>query len=1156
MAARRRFEDSDSDDSDGSVSSTWTTQSEEKTNYPVDQILAEKEDEESHDMLFLVKWTGYDKSRCTWEPACNFSAPTMEQWVSEKNAIKLGFRTAFPVKTWEHDQKRKAENDRRRWQRRRAMLKKRPDCNRADPPKSHPAFDEDSDSDMETPEPLVFSPPRTLLPGAGRKTSVAQSRSRLKAAAGRNARITQECKEKRRGTDIMADYAREPPAKRSRKPADENQQYKNVEKKGRDGAVPRVEDIQALLARPGEIHSLAQSNLTRDGSQSGLSRTEPCQEDAFEGPVAPHAETIPLTCFYWYNRFDCPHGKEQCRFTHGDCDRIADQALHLQVSEDGTTGWKPKFWSPTKVCFFWNKGGCHQGDTGCWFAHWRPRKFPWVVYSANDEKRNPRPIAEGNHGVLQAELVAPSGPRKIPYERTQGIIKQPCRFWESVGCRDGPNCKWMHGYVEPAAETAQQTSVPKPAHIPPGKIPKTCPYWYYRQNCKKSAESCDFVHGLLEDIGEFGRPLKICPFWLDGNRCIKPASDCKFLHYHAEGIPVGEIPSGRSRGQNAQPTSNMIPQAPPGFFDPSNQMVPSNYPIFDNGIYAPEDPAGYAERLAQESAERAHRKTQVTQAHRPQTPPIAIPGNISPILDAPPPALADMASDSSSESMDVGSGIMESPDTLDTIDSPNTFEVSLQVSDVSKSIPVEIADVELTAMDALKADYPRGQQIVVSQMVMRDLLETFIFPLAPTVLSSGKIFEMQGQDMTQLARILTEQSSVAIAQGLSSLLILYPSHLMLEELVFLERGLSLMEPNCHIYVQVRAVGNNFPTSIPYPPSAGLPKTLERYFYKNHGWEPAKFFAWHNGQHTSKTAKNVYLMTHHMSHKAETEILARYFRELGAQVWTTGTKGSWDNFLKLAELKGSGVVIMHPDFVRYEGIPNLRRLLMKSFNMFQMRVSMKEGIPERLNIKKIMLSGTCTLLMDEMYMKCPKESLDLLKLIVQKNEGKKKKNDRTWGVYGPPQLADWLFNLFGTKEDEREEDQPKLQLRMNLYDQVQLLEDDRDDDDDDAGPGAPLLSSDIEVAASEIPKGIPEGHTAYDAYRNENPAGAARKLLEAFATASLEWTEQYRRVIVIIPPGEVVDPELKKVYDEWEASSKAQHISFWTPDRFMSCFKVK
>lgn len=358
-------------------------------------------------------------------------------------------------------------------------------------------------------------------------------------------------------------------------------------------------------------------------------------------------------------------------------------------------------------------------------------------------------------------------------------------------------------------------------------------------------------------------------------------------------------------------TSNdsMIPQTPPGFFDQPSQVGYSGYSVFDNGRSALEGPAGYTARLAEESAERADRKIEVIQAHRPQISLLASPVHAEPMIDDPPPAFAGVDANSSSEVMDVDSGIVESPDTLHTIDSPNTFEVSFQVSDASKFIPVEIVDLELTAIDALKADYSREPQIVVSQMVMRDLLETFVFPLAPTILSSGKIFEMQGQDMTQLARILTEQSSVAIAQGPSTLLILYPSHLILEELVFLERVRSPIEPNCHICVQVRAVGSNFPTPISTPSSDGLPKTLRRYFQRNHGWEPAKLFAWNTGQHTAKTEKNVYLMTHYVSQKAETEILVRYFRELGAQVWTTGTKGSWDNFLKVAESNGSGVVIV-------------------------------------------------------------------------------------------------------------------------------------------------------------------------------------------------------------------------------------------------------
>ncbi|QDS72858.1 hypothetical protein FKW77_007256 [Venturia effusa] len=980
MAPRRRFDEgSESDDSECSISSKWTVQSEPKDEYPVDNILAEKKDEENGEMLYLVKWAGYGKERCTWEPADNFSDTTMDQWVREKKAIELGFKTAFPVEKWERDQMKKAEDDRRRWQRRKTILKNRQDCDWAEPPKNHPAFQEDFDSDEEWSEPLVLSPPRHLSPGIGRKTSAARSRSRAQAAAKRDTQKNQveEYADRRRGADIMANYATEPPAKRPRKPADENQQYKsashrwNVEKKGRDGPVPRVEDIERLLARPGELHSLQQSDLTGIRSQTGPSPNETNEDAAPQGPLAPYASTIPLTCFYWHNALNCPSTREKCRFTHGECDRVADQEIHRQTLDEGTTGWKPKFWSPTR-----------------------------------------------------------------------------------------------------------------------------------------------------------------------------------FLHEFVEGLPVAEAPR-RLTFQPAISTSNILPYMSHGSFNQASQVLPPGSSIQNENFAAPKGPAGYLQRLAQESAERANWKIQLTGAHTPQLPTSETNSTSEPTnLDNAPAPLEETVTDSSSEAMDLDSGIMESPNTLDTTYSSNTLTASLQLADANPSIPIEIVDLDYIAIEALRSDFSQELQITVSRMVMRDLLETYIFPLAPTVLSSGKIFQLNGQDTAQLSRTLTEQSSVAIAQGPSSLLIMYPSHFILEERVFLKRDGTPIEPNCHICLQVRALGSNFPTPPPIATTSnGLAKTLERYFQKTHGWEPSKFFIWRSG---STIQKNVFLMTHPQSHKAETEILTRYFREIGAKVWTTATKGSWDDFLKLSDskLKGSGVVVLHPDFVQYEGIPNIRKILLGSYNIFQIRVGMKAGVPEKLNMKRILANGTCTLLVDEMYTKHPQESLELLELIVKKNDGRKKK-DRTWGVYGPPQLAAWLLNLYFAKEKE-EEDMEKLQLRMELYDKVFQLE----DDPDEAGPGAPLLSSDISIDENELANPIPDGQTAFDAYRTENPIGAARKLLEAFAATSLQWTEQYRRLVVIVPHRKYSDTGLRKVYDEWETSSKAQHISFWTAETFMKCFREK
>lgn len=80
--------------------------------------------------------------------------------------------------------------------------------------------------------------------------------------------------------------------------------------------------------------------------------------------------------------------------------------------------------------------------------------------------------------------------------------------------------------------------------------------------------------------------------------------------------------------------------------------------------------------------------------------------------------------------------------------------------------------------------------------------------------------------------------------------------------------------------------------------------------------------------------------------------------------------------------------------------------------------------------------------------------------------------------------------------------------MALYDKAQLLE----DDFDDASSGAPLLVSAIDLDAGEVPTNIPVDQTAYEAYRNEDPVGAARKLVETFVTTSLRWAEQYRRLV--------------------------------------------
>jgi hypothetical protein len=188
MTTRRGFEESDSEDDNSSVASSWTAQSEPRASYPVDHILAQKE-EETGQALYLVKWTGYPESRSTWEPAANLGATTIDQWLDRKSSIRRGFDKPFDLVTWERQQDITRDADVRRWQQRvrRLTKQRRP----ADPPEDHPAAEKDSSSDVDQQGLFVSSPPRPINPAAGRKTSASRLRSRVVASANRNIRRMQ-----------------------------------------------------------------------------------------------------------------------------------------------------------------------------------------------------------------------------------------------------------------------------------------------------------------------------------------------------------------------------------------------------------------------------------------------------------------------------------------------------------------------------------------------------------------------------------------------------------------------------------------------------------------------------------------------------------------------------------------------------------------------------------------------------------------------------------------------------------------------------------------------------------------------------------------------------------------------------------------------------
>ncbi|OJK01169.1 hypothetical protein ASPACDRAFT_25704 [Aspergillus aculeatus ATCC 16872] len=114
-----RQEDDDEDD----ISLTSTVQSEPKSEYEVEQVLAEQRFENG--VRYLVQWAGYPPERNSWEPADAFSGgQTILGWRRKKRDILAGKCKSFDVDAWlqymedfeekREDRKRRREAKRRR----------------------------------------------------------------------------------------------------------------------------------------------------------------------------------------------------------------------------------------------------------------------------------------------------------------------------------------------------------------------------------------------------------------------------------------------------------------------------------------------------------------------------------------------------------------------------------------------------------------------------------------------------------------------------------------------------------------------------------------------------------------------------------------------------------------------------------------------------------------------------------------------------------------------------------------------------------------------------------------------------------------------------------------------------------------------------------
>lgn len=88
--------DSEEVSDEDSISITSTAPSEQREEYPVEAIIAEREVDGT--IEYLVRWEGYPDERCTWEPQSSFQSPyTLFDWNTQKMRVSRGLAFACDV---------------------------------------------------------------------------------------------------------------------------------------------------------------------------------------------------------------------------------------------------------------------------------------------------------------------------------------------------------------------------------------------------------------------------------------------------------------------------------------------------------------------------------------------------------------------------------------------------------------------------------------------------------------------------------------------------------------------------------------------------------------------------------------------------------------------------------------------------------------------------------------------------------------------------------------------------------------------------------------------------------------------------------------------------------------------------------------------------
>ncbi|MCJ1387232.1 hypothetical protein MMC18_000072 [Xylographa bjoerkii] len=282
--------------------------------------------------------------------------------------------------------------------------------------------------------------------------------------------------------------------------------------------------------------------------------------------------------------------------------------------------------------------------------------------------------------------------------------------------------------------------------------------------------------------------------------------------------------------------------------------------------------------------------------------------------------------------------------------------------------------------------------------------------------------------------------------------------------------------------------------------------------------------------------NFYLM-YPIELEDEKNVLSRWLEANNAKIYSSFDVGQWDRFSSSVE---AGVILIHESVTRLHVIPALVRLLRRPFNIFSINLrpnhSTLESTSSKSNLTRLFPYGGGILLTDSLFLNYPEAAVRILTwfriyILHSKPSG-------TWKLVTRPHLRDWILSI--VEERTKEEGHVFMQIYEQIYHILPLELMDETDDYETPKDEAPLVSS--------------RGITAHDLHvglgdKSNDVEGIARNddvLAEWYAG----WTRtkvEFHRKFHIVHGAKVGGEQVRKGW-----MKKWSYIAALTPDEF---FKI-